>query len=78
MSPADLVETRERVAFLHAELGRVVQTSWRRAQLEKKSDPVSALAREMDMPVPLARRFAELAARAGGDDEDEEPDSSER
>jgi len=44
---------------LHAEIARLLRASWRRAQLEKKTDPISGIAREMDMPVDLARRCAE-------------------
>ena len=46
---------------LHGELVRRLQWSWRHAQLCKKTDELSALARQMDLPVTLARRYAELA-----------------
>lgn len=45
----------------HAELARVVRSSWRRAHLRKKQDPVSALAREMDLPVALAQKYVDAA-----------------
>jgi hypothetical protein len=47
---------------LHEELARFLRASWRRAQLSKKDDPISALAFEMDLPVSLARRYAEIVA----------------
>lgn len=46
---------------LHAELGRLVRSSWRRAHLRNKNDPASALAREMDLPLALAQRYADAA-----------------
>lgn len=46
---------------LHAELERFIQASWRRAQLQNKSDAVSQLALEMDLPVQLARKYEEIA-----------------
>jgi hypothetical protein len=46
---------------LHGELVRRLQWSWRRAQLQKKTDALSALARQMDSPVALVRKYAELA-----------------
>jgi hypothetical protein len=46
---------------LHAELGRFIQASWRRAQLQSKSDAVSQLALEMDLSVQLARKYEEIA-----------------
>jgi hypothetical protein len=61
---------------LHRELARLLRSSWRRAQLQKKGDPISSLAREMDLPVTLARKFAEIASKRKTGDEDE-PDPSE-
>ena len=61
---------------LHRELARLLRSSWRRAQLQKKGDPISSLAREMDLPVALARKFAEIASKRKTGDEDE-PDPSE-
>jgi hypothetical protein len=55
---------------LQAELGRALRSSWRRAQLQKKQDPVSALAREMDLPMALARKYVD-AALAPTTDQDE-------
>ena len=46
---------------LHGELVRRLQWSWRQAQLSKKTDVLSALARQMDLPVALARRYTEQA-----------------
>jgi len=46
---------------LRGELVCRLQWPWRRAQLCKKTDALSALARQMGLPVPLARRYAELA-----------------
>jgi len=64
---------------LHAELARLLKASWRQAQLERKTDAVSTLAREMDLSVALARQYAELAQEAPqGDDDDPttEPEGS--
>ena len=56
---------------LHAELVRMLKASWRQAQVERSTDPISKFAREMDMPVGLARRFAEAAQKEqGGEDDD--------
>lgn len=46
---------------LHAELTGVLRSSWRRAQLQKKTDLVSAIAREVDMPPAMVQRHADLA-----------------
>jgi hypothetical protein len=46
---------------LHAELERFIQASWRRAQLQNKSDAISQLALEMDLSVQLARKYEEIA-----------------
>jgi hypothetical protein len=46
---------------LYAELERFIQASWRRAQLQNKSDTVSQLAVEMDLSVQLARKYEEIA-----------------
>jgi hypothetical protein len=46
---------------LHAELERFVTGSWRRAQLGKKTDAISRLAHEMDLPVKLAHKYEEIA-----------------
>lgn len=48
---------------LHAELARLLTASWRRAQVEKGKDPISQLARYMDMPVELARALANGVAK---------------
>ena len=61
---------------LHRELARYLRSSWRRAQLQKKDDPISYVAREMDLPVTLVRKFAEIATKRKTGDGDE-PDSSE-
>jgi len=59
---------------LHAELARLLRASWRRAQLRKKDDPISALAREMDLPVSLARKYAEIVADRHEDDDEPKED----
>ena len=41
---------------LHGELARRLQWSWRHAQLLKTTDAPSVLARQMDLPVALARK----------------------
>ncbi len=46
---------------LHGELVRRLQASWRRAQLAKKTDELAVLARQMDVPLALARRYTTLA-----------------
>ncbi len=61
---------------LHGELVRLLRSSWRRAQLRKKDDPISHLAREMDMPVTLAEKYAEIVSKRTTGAEDE-PDPSE-
>ncbi len=61
---------------LHLELARFLRSSWRRAQLQKKDDPISYVAREMDLPVTLVRKFAEIASKRKAGDGDE-PDPSE-
>jgi hypothetical protein len=55
---------------LHAELARMLTAIWRRAQVERSTDPIVQFAREMDLPVGLARKYAELALaeREDGDD----------
>jgi hypothetical protein len=62
---------------LHRELARFLRSSWRRAQLEKKDDPISYVAREMDLPVTLARKFAEIASKQKTGDGDEPGPSEE-
>jgi len=42
----------------------------------KKNDPISYVAREMDVPVTLARKFAEIESKRKTGDEDE-PDPFE-
>ena len=51
---------------LHAELERFVRGSWRRAKLEKKTDVISGLAREMDLSIELARTYDETARKQSG------------
>ena len=58
---------------LHGELVRRLQWSWRHAQLLKKTDALSALARQMDLPVALARQYAELARGRRATGEGDEP-----
>jgi len=50
---------------LHTELVRMLGWSWRRAQLKSKTDLVSTLAREMDMPPATVLKYAERAQRGG-------------
>jgi hypothetical protein len=54
---------------LRGELVRRLHWSWRKAQLSRKTDALSTLARQMDAPRALVRRYAELAwgPRALGD-----------
>ncbi|MGE5785079.1 MAG: hypothetical protein ACM3ZE_10825 [Myxococcales bacterium] len=60
---------------LHAELARVVATSWRRAHLDNKQDPVSELARQMDLPITLAQKYFDAAAQGvGGSESPAEPE----
>lgn len=47
---------------LHGELVRFLRSSWRRAQLLKKDDPVSRLAAEMDLPLALAQKHADIVS----------------
>ena len=55
---------------LHAELERFFRGTWRRAQLGKKTDAISKLACEMDLPIRLARKYAEMAQERQGDEFD--------
>ena len=55
---------------------RLLRSSWGRAQLREKDDPISHLAREMDMPVTLAEKYAEIVSKRTTGAEDE-PDPSE-
>jgi len=65
-------------AALHAEIARFVGVSWRRAHLERKTDKVSTLAREMDLPSSLVRRYLEEAQeRRQADDKPDAPDDEE-
>jgi len=59
---------------LHAEIARFVGVSWRRAQLERKTDKVSTIAREMDLPTSLVRKYLEeVQEREAVGDEPEPP-----
>ena len=65
-------------AALHSELARMLTATWRRAQIAKSRDPMAQIARELDMPVQLARVYAEqaaasVAARFAGPDGPEAP-----
>ena len=53
---------------LHAELERFFKGSWRRAQLGKKTDAISKLAHDMDLPVKLARKYEEMAREQQGNE----------
>lgn len=57
---------------LHAELARMLKASWRQAQVKRGTDPISKLAQDMDLPIELARKYAEIASERsqGGDDDD--------
>ena len=65
-------ETELREA-LRAELVRRLHWSWRHAQLLKKTDALSALARQMDAPAALVRTYAELARGRRTDSTADEP-----
>lgn len=64
---------------LHAEIARFVGVSWRRAQLERKTDRVSKLARDMDLPPSLVLKYLEEAQEreAGKDEPAPEPPADE-
>jgi len=53
---------------LHAELERFFTGYWRRAQLGKKTDAISRLAHDMDLPVKLARKYEEIAREPQGNE----------
>lgn len=53
---------------LYAELERFFAGSWRRAQLEKKTDAISKLAHDMDLPVKLARKYDEMVREQQGNE----------
>ena len=57
---------------LHAELERFIRSSWKRAQLGKKTDRISQLAREMDVPLQLARQYDQIARTQQGAEREEE------
>jgi len=71
-NPGALPEAELRRA-LHEELARMLKASWRRAQVKKRTDPVGKLAQEMDLPVRLARKYAEIAAGEQEDGDGEDP-----
>jgi len=56
-----VVPTAALLDALHGELVRRLHWSWRHSQLRKKTDALSALARQMDAPLALVRKYAELA-----------------
>ena len=56
---------------LQGELVRALQWSWRRSQLRLRSDPVSQLAADLDMPVSLVRRLSEAETSDPGPDGDD-------
>jgi len=60
---------------LHIELERFLRGSWRRAKLEKKTDAISRLAREMDLSIELARTYEQIARKqqSGGRDAERPP-----
>jgi hypothetical protein len=62
-----LPEPRLRQA-LHAELARMLNASWRRAQLYRKTDPISTVAAQLDMPLALVRRLATELYNTGDKD----------
>lgn len=66
-----LPELRLRQA-VHAELARMLNASWRRAHLYRKTDAISTVAAQLDMPVALVRRLA--AEVHSGSDEDRKVD----
>ena len=70
-----MVPDAELREMLHGELVRHLQWSWRHAQLLKKTDALSTLARQMDLPVALARKYAQLThgPRATGDEDEPTP-----
>lgn len=47
---------------LHAELAWMLKASWRHARVKRGKDPVSKLAQELDLPMDLARKYAEIAS----------------
>ena len=51
---------------------RFFRGTWRRAQLGKKTAAISKLARDMDLPVKLARRYEEMAREHQGNALDEQ------
>jgi len=60
---------------LHAELTRMLTATWRHAQVKRGTDLISRLAQEMDLPMDLARKYAEIASRQnhGGNDDSPKP-----
>lgn len=60
---------------LHAELARMLTASWKRAQLERSTDPIARFAREVDLPVELARKYTEIAVGKREHDDDDDPET---
>jgi hypothetical protein len=59
---------------LHSELARMLKASWRRAQVKRRTDPVAKLAQAMDLPVRLARKYADgVTGRKQKNSDDEDP-----
>jgi hypothetical protein len=58
---------------LHAELARMLKATWRHAQVKRGADPISKLAQEMDLPMDLARRYAEIALKRKTDGDGDKP-----
>ena len=66
--PEEALPEAELRKALHAELERFFTGSWRRAQLGKKTDAISKLAHQMDLPIKLARKYEEMAREQQGNE----------
>ena len=71
-----LPEPRLRQA-LHAELARTLNASWRKAHLHRKTDPISRVAAQLDMPVALVQRLAAELYNGGDEDRPVDADVAE-
>ena len=66
--PEETLPEAELRKALHAELERFFTGNWRRAHLGKKTDAVSRLPHDMDLPVKLALKYQEMAREQQGNE----------
>jgi len=71
--PDEVLDHSQLREALRADLMLLTESSWRRAHTERtaREDPLAKLAVEMDAPMELAKRWAEMASGTHRDDYDE-------